>query len=134
MAEQLATSRAEGQTTRRTGLLILALAYVGFIGLGLANSLMGVAWPSVRQTFGLPVDALGILLIANTVGYMIASAASGRLMSILNAGTLLALSCGGAAASLLASGSAPFWLLLVALGFTSGLSGGAIDGGLNAYA
>lgn len=134
MAERIAFSHAEGQITRRSGLLILLLAYTGFVGLGLVNSLMGVAWPSVRQTFGLPVDALGILLIANTVGYMIASAVSGRLMSILNAGMLLALSCGGAAVSLLASGSAPFWLLLVALGFTSGLCGGAIDGGLNAYA
>src|SRR5215213_11277701 len=121
-------------TARRAGLLILLLAYTGFVGLGLVNSLMGVAWPSVRETFGLPLDALGILLIANTIGYMLASAVSGRLMSLMNTGTMLALSCCVAAISLLASGSSPFWLLLVVLGFTTGLSGGTIDGGLNAYA
>jgi len=119
---------------RRAGLLILVLAYTGFIALGLVNSLMGVAWPSIRDTFGLPLDALGVLLIGNTTGYMLASAVSGRLMSLMSVGTMLALSCCVAAISLLASGSAPFWLVLVALGFTSGLSGGAIDGGLNAYA
>src|SRR6266540_2913026 len=113
---------------RRAGLLILVLAYTGFIALGLVNSLMGVAWPSIRDTFGLPLDALGVLLIGNTTGYMLASAVSGRLMSLMSVGTMLALSCCVAAISLLASGSAPFWLVLVALGFTSGLSGGAIVG------
>jgi fucose permease len=121
-------------STHRTGLLILLLAYAGFIGLGLVNSLVGVAWPSIRGTFGLPVDALGLLLIGNTIGYMVASAFSGRLLARLSAGTMLALSCGLAAVSLLAAGSAPAWPVLVALGFVSGLSGGAIDGGLNAYA
>jgi fucose permease len=118
----------------RAGLLILLLAYAAFIGLGLSNSLMGVAWPSVRTTFGQPLDALGIFLIGNTSGYMIASALSGRLLARMTAGTMLALSCCLAAASLLATGSAPSWPALVALGFAAGLSGGAIDGGLNAYA
>jgi fucose permease len=119
---------------RRVGLLILSLAYAGFIGLGMVNSLLGVAWPSIHATFGLPLDALGVLLIGITIGYMIASAVSGRLLALLGGGTLLALSSCLAAASLLAAGSAPSWAVLVAFGFTSGLSGGAIDGGLNAYA
>src|SRR3954471_1531946 len=119
---------------RRTGLLILLLAYAGFVALGLSNSIMGVAWPSMRTTFGLPLDALGVLLIGNTTGYMIASAVSGRLMAIMNVGTLLAGGCGLAAAALLATGGAPSWPVLVVLGFAAGLSGGAIDGSLNAYA
>ena len=32
--------------------LLLALAYMGFIGLGLPDTLIGVAWPSVRNAFG----------------------------------------------------------------------------------
>jgi fucose permease len=134
MAKRIVISDMEAPTARRAGLLILVLAYTGFVGLGLINSLMGVAWPSIRDTFGLPLDALGVLLIGSTAGYMLASAVSGRLMSLLNTGTMLAVSCCVAALALLATGSAPFWLLLVVLGFVSGLSGGAIDGGLNAYA
>ena len=118
---------------RRTMLLLL-LAYTGFIALGLANSLMGVAWPSVRATFRMPIDALGIVLIGNTAGYMMASASSGRLIARLHIGGVLAVSCCVAAGSLLGLGGAPFWAVLVALSFTSGLGCGAIDTGLNAYA
>src|SRR5688572_8519376 len=119
---------------RRAGLLILLLAYAGFIALGLSNSVIGVAWPSISETFGQPLEALGVLLIGNTIGYMIASAISGRLMALMNVGTLLASGCGLAAAALLATGGAPAWPVLVVLGFAAGLSGGAIDGSLNAYA
>src|SRR5262245_11228933 len=119
---------------RRTVLLTLLLAFAGFIALGLINSLMGVAWPSVRATFGMPIDALGILLIGNTAGYMIASASSGRLSARLQIGVVLTLSCGVAGLSLLGSGSAPFWVLLVIFSITAGLGGGAIDASLNAYA
>src|SRR3954451_235323 len=128
------SNTVSSRAPRRAGLLILLLAYAGFVALGLSNSLMGVAWPSMRTTFGLPLDALGVLLIGNTTGYMIASAVSGRLMALMNVGTLLAVGCGLAAAALLSTGAAPSWPMLVVLGFAAGLSGGAIDGSLNAYA
>src|SRR5215213_10996111 len=128
------STNVASRAPRRVGLLILLLAYAGFVALGLSNSLTGVAWPSIRTTFGLPLDALGVLLIGNTTGYMIASAVSGRLMALLNVGILLAGGCGLAAAAMLATSAAPAWPVLVVLGFVTGLSGGAIDGGLNAYA
>src|SRR6266540_3436614 len=113
MAKRTLTSGVQALPARRAGLLILLLAYAGFVALGLANSLMGVAWPSIRNTFGQPLDALGVLLIGNTIGYMIASAVSGRLMAFMNVGTLLACGCGLAAAALLATGGAPAWPVLV---------------------
>jgi fucose permease len=128
------SNAVSSRAPRRAGLLILVLAYAGFIALGLSNSVLGVAWPSIRNTFGLPLDALGVLLIGNTIGYMLASAVSGRLMALLNVGTLLACGCGLAAAAMLATAGAPSWPVLVLLGFAAGLSGGAIDGSLNAYA
>jgi fucose permease len=128
------TTSVSARAPGRAGLLIMLLAYAGFIALGLSNSLLGVAWPSIRNSFGLPLDALGVLLIGNTIGYMIASAVSGRLMAMMNVGTLLACGCGLAAAALLSTSVAPAWPVLVVLGFAAGLSGGAIDGSLNAYA
>jgi fucose permease len=121
-------------TPRRSALLTLLLAYAGFVALGMVNSLIGVAWPAIRETFGLPLDALGVFLIANTAGYMIASAVSGRLMAALNIGALMAGCCGLAGLALLAIGGAPAWSALVALGFVAGLSGGTLDGTTNAYA
>jgi fucose permease len=113
---------------------MLALAYASFVALGMVNSLTGVAWPSMRGAFGLPLDALGVFLVANTAGYMLASAVSGRLLAALNTGTLLAGCCGLAGLALLGIAGAPAWAVAVAFGFVAGLSGGALDGGMNAYA
>lgn len=121
-------------STRRSGLLIIVLAYAAFIGLGLSNSLLGVAWPSIRATFGLPIDAIGALLFGSTIGYMAASALSGRLLTQLRGGVMLSLSCGLGAFAFLASGGAPSWAIMVALGALAGVSAGITDGGLNAYA
>jgi fucose permease len=125
------------QTTlpaRRVDWLTLALAYAGFIGLGLTNSRLNVAWPDMRATFGLPIDALGVLLIANTVGYGLASAGSGRVVARLNLGVVLAVGCALAGAGMIATGAAPSWLLLIALSVLIGVGAGAIDASLNAHA
>ncbi len=37
---------------------LLALAYFGFISLGLPDGLLGVAWPSMAHDFAVPLDAL----------------------------------------------------------------------------
>lgn len=119
---------------RRNTRSTLLLAYAGFGVLGIVNGLIGVAWPSIRDTFGLPLDALGAFLVANATGYMLASAVSGRLIAALNTGTLIA-GCGGLTGlALLGISGSPVWMAMVALGFVIGLGNGAFDGGMNAYA
>jgi fucose permease len=119
---------------KRTGLLLVGLAYLSFISLGLPDGLLGVAWPSIRASFKLPLDALGALLVMFTAGYLISSFSSGRLLERINVGTLLALSCLATAISLLGYSSAPVWWVMVLLGLLAGLGAGAIDAGLNTYA
>lgn len=121
------------RTVSRPGLLLLGLAYVGFVSLGLPDGLLGVAWPSIRTSFQLPLDALGPLLLLFTTGYLLSSFSSGRLLARLNVGTLLALSCLATAVSLLGYALAPRWEIMVALGWLAGLGAGAIDAGLNTY-
>jgi fucose permease len=118
---------------RRTGLLI-GLSYAAFVSLGLPDGLTGVGWPSIRQSFGLPIDALGAMLVLFTAGYLTSSTLSGRLLDRLGVGMLLVLSCVFTAASLLVYGIAPAWWLLVGFALISGLGAGAIDAGLNTYA
>jgi fucose permease len=113
--------------------LLPALAGLAFISLGLPDGLLGVAWPSIRTSFGVPLDALGALLIAATAGYVASSFASGRLLRRVNLGFVLAASCGLTAAGLLGYASASRWPVMVALGLLLGLGAGAIDAGLNAY-
>jgi fucose permease len=114
--------------------LLIGLAYVSFVSLGLPDGLLGIAWPSVRAFFQLPLDALGALLVMFTTGYLLSSCSSGWLLERLNIGTLLALSCLATALSLLGYALAPWWWFMVALGTLSGLGAGAIDTGLNTFA
>ncbi len=109
------------------------LAFLAFISLGLPDGLLGVAWPSVRGSFGLPLDALGLLLAFSTAGYLTSSFLSGRILRVLPIGSVLALSTAAAATALLGYALTPFWPLMLVLGFLGGLGGGAVDAGLNAY-
>lgn len=129
----MATVTIAAPARRRPGLLV-GLAYAAFISLGLPDGLTGVAWPSIRDTFGLPLGALGALITTGTIGYLISSFSSGRLLARLGVGWLLALSCLATAASLLGYGLAPLWVIMVGFGLVAGLGAGAIDAGLNTYA
>src|SRR5262245_59433371 len=118
---------------QQSGLGLIVLAYVGFVSLGLPDGLLGVAWPSMRASFHVPLDALGTLLVTFTTGYLLSSCSSGYLLARLSVGALLALSCLATATSLLGYALTPWWWLMVVLGALSGLGAGAIDAGVNTY-
>ena len=118
---------------QRPRLALICLAYIGFISLGLPDGLLGVAWPSIRTSFSLSLDALGSLLVASTAGYTLSSFNSGRILARISVGVLLTLSTGATAISLVGYAIAPSWWVLLGFGFLSGLGAGAIDSGLNTY-
>ena len=120
--------------TRRASYLLLGLSALGFVSLGLPDGVLGVAWPSIRASYGLPLDALGLLLVATTAGYVTSSFAAGVVMARMTVGALLAISCLVTAGSLIGYAAAPGWGPMVALGVLAGLGAGAIDAGINAYA
>jgi fucose permease len=110
------------------------IAFVAFISLGLPDGLLGVAWPSMRFTFGLPFQELGVLLTVMVLGYLAASSASGPLVARLGIGGLLTMSSAAMTFALFGFALAPVWGVLVGLSLLSGLGAGAIDAGLNSYA
>ena len=61
------------KTAHRYSLFLLALTYLSFVSLGLPDGLTGVAWPSIRVSFNLPLDALGSLLVMFTTGYLVST-------------------------------------------------------------
>ena len=117
--------------TRRT--LAAALASLAFVSLGLPDGLLGPSWPSIRTTFALPLDALGLLIGAVTAGYLTSSFLSGWILARAPLGSVLAASTAATSAALLTIASAPAWSVLLAACVVAGLGGGAIDAGLNAY-
>lgn len=122
------------KSARQHPVLLIGLAYAAFISLGLPDGLTGVAWPSIRATFNLSLDALGALITTSSIGYLLSSFSSGRILARIGVGWLLVLSCLATAISLLGYGVAPLWAVMVALGLLAGLGAGAIDAGLNTYA
>jgi fucose permease len=72
---------------------LILLAFAAFIALGMPDGLLGVAWPSIRGSFGLPLDAVGFLIIAGTTGYMTSSFVNGPLIARFGVGRILAASC-----------------------------------------
>jgi fucose permease len=119
------------RTRTRVGLMVLA--YLGFVSLGLPDGLLGTAWPALRAELGLPVDALGALLVATTAGYVASSFASGASMARLGVGALLGASTLATAASLLGYAATPAFAAMIALAVLAGLGAGAIDAGLNTW-
>ena len=112
-----------GKYTHPAFLLVL-IAFVAFISLGLPDGLLGVAWPSMRVTFGLPFQELGVLLSVMVLGYLAASSASGPLVARLGIGGLLTLSSATMTFALFGFALAPVWGVLVGLSLLSGLGAG----------
>lgn len=113
--------------------LLLMIAYLGFISLGLPDTLIGVAWPSLRQSFQLPQSAIALIFFGAGASYFLSSFFAGRLVQRLGIGMLLAGSSGLVVLSMLGYGSAPLWGLFAACSLLHGLGSGAIDAGLNYY-
>lgn len=122
------------QKLAQHGGIVLLLAYCGFISLGIPDTVAGIAWPGVRETFTLPQSGLGLVFIALGCGYLTSSVLAGKLMQKFGMGTLLVGSTWLVAAAMLSNSLAPAWPLFVASAVVWGLGSGAIDSGLNAYA
>jgi fucose permease len=115
----------------RLGLILLA--YIAFIALGMPDGLLGVAWPSIRGDFSIPLDAVGMLIFTGTVGYITSGFLSGPLISRLGVGWVLMGSCALTGTVLISYTLVPSWWMMVLLGVGAGLGAGAIDAGLNTY-
>ena len=72
--------------------LLLSIIYVAFISLGLPDSLLGAAWPSMYGELGVPVSFGGIVSMIIALGTVVSSLQSDRLTRLLGAGKVTALS------------------------------------------
>lgn len=113
---------------------LFLIALLAFVALGLPDGTLGVAWPSMQQTFALPISSLGVLLIAGTAGYLASSSQSGHWIGRLGVGRLLFWSILLTALASLGFAVVPWWPALVLIAVVGGLGAGAIDAGTNAFA
>ena len=115
------------------GSLLLVLIYICFISLGLPDSLLGSAWPVLHDEISVPVSYAGIISVTITVGTILSSFFSNKLLHKFGAGLVTAISVTTTALCLFGfSISTQFWMLILwAIPF--GLGAGGVDAILNNY-
>ena len=81
--------------------ILLAVIYLAFISLGLPDSLLGAAWPSMYGELGVPVSRAGMVSMIICFGTIISSLQSSRITSRFGPGRVTAASVAATAAALL---------------------------------
>ena len=113
--------------------LLLIIIYLSFISLGLPDSLLGSAWPTIYPQLDVPVSYAGIISMIVALGTIVSSLQSDRLTRRLGTGKVTAVSVAMTAVALWGfSVSNAFWqLCLWAVPY--GLGAGSVDASLNNY-
>ncbi len=113
--------------------LLLIIIYLSFISLGLPDSILGAAWPSMYPGLQVPVSYAGILSMIIAAGTIVSSLQSDRLTRWLGTGKVTAISVAMTAAALFGfSVSSQFWMLCL-WAIPYGLGAGGVDASLNNY-
>lgn len=118
---------------RRRHLVLLVIIYIGFISLGLPDTVLGVAWDSMREELKQPVYFAGFLATLLTVCSAVSAFFSGTILRRIGTGRLLMICGFVTGCSLLGYAFSPaFWCLLL-FAIPLGFGQGAVDTGMNYY-
>lgn len=113
--------------------LLLAIIYLAFISLGLPDSLLGSAWPTMYREFGVPVSYGGIISMVIAAGTIVSSLQSDKFTRRFGTGRVTAVSVAMTAAALFGfSVSHNYWILCL-WAVPYGLGAGGVDASLNNY-
>ncbi len=113
--------------------LLLAVIYVSFVSLGLPDSLLGAAWPSIYPELGTSISSAGILSMIIAVGTVVSSLSSDRVTRLWGAGKVNAFSVLLTAVALFGFSTSGSFGALCLWAIPYGLGAGAVDAALNNY-
>lgn len=113
--------------------LLLIIIYLSFISLGLPDSLLGSAWPSMYPQMGVPVSYAGIVSMIIAGGTIIASFFSEKIIRRLGTGKVTVISVSMTAVALLGFSLSRNFFELCVWAVPLGLGAGSVDAALNNY-
>ena len=113
--------------------LLLAVIYLSFISLGLPDSLLGSAWPTIYPDFDVSVSYAGIISMIISAGTVISSLQSDRITKKFGPGKVTAFSVLTTAIALFGFSTASSFWMLVLWAIPYGLGAGGVDAALNNY-
>lgn len=104
-----------------------------FVVLGMPAGSLGVAWPHMRASLGVPLAGLGLLLTFSTVGFLLSTTWTGALADRLGFPRLIVATCAVAALGLLLLALATQWWMALVAALLIGIGSGPADAALNAF-
>lgn len=113
--------------------LLIIIIYIAFISLGLPDSMLGAAWPTIRVELSLPVAGAGLISMIISGGTIVSSMASGKFISKLGTAKLTLISVFMTAIALLGFSFGKNYLWLCMMAIPLGLGAGAVDAALNNF-
>lgn len=113
--------------------LLLVFIYIAFVSLGLPDSLLGVAWPTMRATLGVSLEGAGPIAIVLTACSAVSAVTSSFVNRRIGTGPVVALSCALTSIGLLGCSVSPSYLWVLAAALPLGFGQGGVDSSLNAY-
>ncbi|MDF2700342.1 MAG: major facilitator superfamily 1 [Haloplasmataceae bacterium] len=114
-------------------ILLLMIIYIAFISLGLPDSMLGAAWPTIRTDLSLPIAGAGLISMIISGGTIISSFLSCKLINKLGTGKLTLISVFITAMALLGFSISKNYLWLCMMAIPLGLGAGAVDAALNNF-
>ena len=113
--------------------ILLIIIFISFIGVGLPDSILGTAWPSIYREFDLPVSLAGYITATVSACTIISSLLSSKVISRFGTGMVTAVSTILTVVALFGfafTGNAIFFFVMA---ITLGLGAGSIDTALNNF-
>ena len=112
---------------------LLVIIYLSFISLGLPDSLLGSAWPTMVSDLHAPLWGAGLISMTVSLCTIISSVNSARLIRRFGTGRLTAFSGLLTASALMMMSVVPNYFGLLLLAIPLGLGAGAVDAAINNY-
>ena len=113
--------------------LLLSVIYMAFISLGLPDSLLGAAWPTMYGELSVPVSYAGGISMIISLGTIFSSLQSDRLTRRFGTGRVTAFSVLMTAAALFGFSLSRSYMALCLIAIPYGLGAGSVDASLNNY-
>lgn len=113
--------------------ILLVFIYVFYIGLGIPDSLLGSAWPAIYMEFHLPVSYASFISTIISIGTVLSSLFSAKIIGKLGTAKVTVLSTFLTAIALLGFSCSSNFLWLCLCAIPLGIGAGSIDTALNNY-
>jgi fucose permease len=113
--------------------ILLIIIYIAFISLGLPDSLLGSAWPSMYPSMGVPISYAGIVSMIIAGGTIVSSLFSDRAIRKFGTGLVTSVSVLMTAGALLGFSVSNEFYHLCLFAVPLGLGAGSVDAALNNF-